>query len=462
MSDYQAFLAAKSQAGAASGFEPTWMPDFLFGFQQYMAAWAIRMGRSALLEDCGLGKTVQSHVWAQNVYRHTGKPVLLLTRLGVAGQQRDEAAKFGIDAGVSRAGKLPAPVTITNYEQMGKFDQHRLGGVVCDESSAIKSLDGATRAAVTEFLRTVPYRLLCTATPSPNDHTELGTSSEALGYLGYQDMIARFFTNKERSSASRGGRWRPGTGEEWRFRGHAEQPFWRWVASWARAARKPSDLGFPDEGFALPPLEVRRHVVNAVTGQPGTLFDVPVTGRAAELEEAKRTVAERCEMSAGLLAGADHGIAWCHYNGEAERLVSLIDGAVEVAGADPAEVKEERLAAFARGEIRVLVTKPRIASWGLNYQNCHRMTYFPDHSYEAMYQAVRRCWRFGQQHPVTVDMITTTGAANVLRNLERKAAQADRMFTALTACMREAVEAQPRDSYDQRPEVPAWASLTSA
>lgn len=457
MTSYADFLASKAQFGNASGFEPLWMPDQMFLFQSFLTDWSIRMGRSGLFEDCGTGKSLQELTWAQNVYLHTGKPALLLTRLGVAGQMQDEARKFGIDAEISRNGKLPAPVTITNYEQLGKFDPALVGGTVCDESSAIKSQDAAIRAAVTEFMRTQPYRLLGTATPMPNDNSELGTSSEALGYLGHMDMLARFFTNKDKTSKAMGGRWRSRAGDEWRFKGHAEQPFWRWVASWARAMRKPSDLGFSDEGFDLPPLTTRTHVVKARTAKEGTLFDVPAVGLAEEREEAKRTITERCEMAAALLEDASPGIAWAHYNSESELLAKLINGAVEVTGSDPAEVKEERLAAFARGEIRVLVTKPRIASWGLNYQNCNRMTYFPDHSFEARYQAIRRCWRFGQAEPVTVDDITTRGGERVLANLERKAAQADRMFCALTEHMREAQAVERAQSYDQEAEVPRWA-----
>jgi hypothetical protein len=373
----------------------------------------------------------------------------------VTGQMETEAARFGVDAEISRDGTLPAGITVTNYERLERFDPAALGGVICDESSAIKAYDGARRALVSEFLRTVPYRLLATATAAPNDYTELGTSSEALGALGYMDMLSMFFTNKDKTSKAMGGRWRSSAGEQWRFKGHAEEPFWRWVSSWARAMRRPSDLGFDDGAFILPPLETRQHIVEARTVKDGTLFDVPAIGLHEEREESRRTITERCEQAAALLADASPGIAWCHLNDEG-KLLARLTGGEEVAGSDPAEAKEEKLAAFGRGEFRVLVTKPRIASWGLNYQNCHRMTYFTDHSYEAMYQAVRRCWRFGQQHPVTVDVVTTAGGARVLANLERKAAQADRMFAALTAHMRDALAVRAPDSYDEKATVPPW------
>jgi len=460
VSSYADFLASKAQQADGHGFEPAWMPGFLFPFQAFLTEWGVRQGRAALLIDCGMGKSPQSLVWAQNVHQHTGKPVLLLTPLGVTGQMAAEARKFGVDAAISRDGTIPAPVTITNYEQLEKFNRDDFGGVVCDESSCIKAFAGVRRAMVTEFLRTVPYRLLATATAAPNDYPELGTSSEALGYLGHMDMLARFFTNKDKTSKAMGGRWRSRAGDEWRFKGHAEDAFWKWVSSWARAARKPSDLGpgFSDDGFVLPPLETRRHLVAARTVQEGTLFDVPAQGLSEEREEARRTIHERCEKAAELLADARPGIAWCQLNDEGDLLTKLIDGAVQVSGSDPVEVKEENLAAFARGEIRVLVTKPKIASWGLNYQNCHRMTYMIDHSFERYYQAVRRCWRFGQTEPVTVDVITTKGSERVFANLERKAEQASRMFSSLTSHMRDAQVIQRAVTYDKKAEVPSWMS----
>lgn len=450
---YAELLGRRAQLDGMAGFEPLWMPDFLFSFQQHLAKWSICQGRGALLADCGLGKSPMALTWAQNVYLHTGRPVLLLTPLGVTSQMCEEAAKFGIEAGISRRGEIPAPVTVTNYERLHHFDQDRFRGTVCDESSVLKSFDGKRRALVTDFLRKMPYRLLATATAAPNDYAELGTSSEALGYLGHVDMLSRFFT--------RDPQWRvQGHGAPWRFKGHASDPFWRWVASWARAMRRPSDLGFPDDGFALPPLEYRQHVVEpGMPSDDGALFDVPATGLREEREELKRSLRERCEKAAELLADASPGIAWCQLNAEGDLLSQMIPGAVQVSGADDPDVKEERLAAFGRGEIRVLVTKGAIAAHGLNWQNCHRMTYFPgDHSYERHYQAVRRCWRFGQQHPVTVDMITTPGGSRALDSLQRKAVQADRMFDALVGHMRDATPVSRTEAYELEVEIPAWAA----
>lgn len=457
VADYAAFIERKAQLAGDAGFEPLWLPDFLFPFQQAMCDWAIRKGRGALFEDCGLGKGIQELVWSQNVHKHTGKPVLLLTPLAVGPQIEAEAERFGIEAAVSRDGKPSAPVTITNYERLHLFSRDDYAGVACDESSIIKDFDGVRRQMVTEFLRTMPYRLLATATAAPNDHTELGTSSEALGYLGHMDMLSRFFTNKKSTARSMGGKWRT-PGQEWRFRGHAEVPFWRWVASWARALRRPSDLGFSDDGFVLPPLGYRQHVTEAAVPLEGTLFDVPASGLHEERAEMRRTITERCETAAALLADADPGIAWCHLNAEADLLERLIPGAVQVSGSDSPEEKEAKLTAFTRGEIRVLVTKPKIGAWGLNWQHCHRMTYFADYSFESFYQAVRRCWRFGQQHPVTVDVITTTGGLNALKATQRKAEQADRMFAALVEHMRDALAVDRAEAFGQDVEVPSWAA----
>lgn len=451
---YADFLERKTQMGSDAGFDPSYLPDFLYPFQRDLVQWAVLKGRAALFADCGLGKTPMQLVWAENVRRHTGRPVLLLTPLAVSYQTEIEAEKFGIDAAVSRNGKVDAPITITNYGRLHLFDQSQFGGCVCDESSAIKAFDGVRRALVTEFMRRMEYRLLCTATAAPNDYVELGTSSEALGYLGYMDMLSRFFVNNLNNSASR----YRGKEASWRFKGHATQPFWRWVSSWARAMRKPSDLGYDDTGFNLPPLEHRSHVVQARELKDGQLFDMPAIGLREEREEARRTLIERCELAAELLNTADPGVAWCQLNAEGDLLTKLIDGAIQVSGADSPERKEDALLAFSRGEVRVLVTKPAIGAWGLNWQHCNHMTFFPSHSYEQYYQAVRRCWRFGQTRPVLVDIVTTEGVANALHSLERKADQADRMFGELVLHMQQALELQRTDTYDQPVEVPAWAT----
>lgn len=450
---YASFIERKAQLDAADGFAPEVMPEYLFDFQAELVDWAVRQGRGAIFADCGLGKTPMQLAWAENVYRHTGRPVLIVTPLAVSFQVEAEAAKFGMEAHISRDGTVPGPLTVTNYDRLHHFEPNDFAGVVCDESSAIKSYDGERRKLVTEFLRKMRYRLLCTATAAPNDYIELGTSSEALGYLGYMDMLGRFFVNDQ--NTSRGVRhW--GGGGKFRFKGHAEEPFWRWVSSWARAMRRPSDYGFSDDGFDLPPLELRQHVVEARVARDGALFDMPAVGLREEREELRRTLNERCERAADLLAGAESAVAWCHLNAESALLTKLIDGAVEVSGTDHPDAKEEALRAFSCGEIRVLVTKPAIGAWGLNWQHCNRTTFFPSHSYEQYYQAVRRFWRFGQTNPVRVDVVTTEGGAGALRNLQRKAEQADRMFDALVAHMRDALSVRRDLEFDKPVEVPSW------
>jgi hypothetical protein len=452
---YAAFLAGKAQLDGDHGFDPLWLPEFLFPFQRDLVTWAVRKGRAAILADCGLGKTPAQLVWAENVRRHTGKPVLILTPLAVSFQTQREADKFGIDAAISRDGRCPGGITITNYERLHHFNRNAFGGVVCDEASILKSFDGTMRTSITAFMRHLPYRLLCTATAAPNDFVELGTLSEALGYLGQMDMLNRFFKNDRNSSAV--GRYH-GEQAQWRLKGHAEEPFWRWVCSWARALRKPSDLGFSDDGFALPPLVRREHRVQAARPPSGMLFDLPAVGLDEQRDEQRRSLDERCATARDILADANSAVAWCQLNAEGDLLEKMIPGAVQIRGGDAVEQKEEALLAFARGDVRVLVSKPSITAHGLNWQHCHRMTYFPDHSYERWYQAVRRSWRFGQQFPVEVDVVTTQGGEHIMASLERKAEQADRMFDALVAHMRDALSIARGQTATIPTEVPAWLS----
>lgn len=451
--DYAAFLQRKAQLDGDTGSNPVFMPDVLFPFQEALVTWAVRKGRAALFCDCGMGKSLMELVWAQNVYQHTGKPVLILTPLAVAQQFVREGEKFGIDVARSIAGERDAPIVVTNYERLHLFDPDQFGGVACDESSILKSFDGVRKAEITEFMRTLPYRLLGTATAAPNDHTELGTSSEALGELGYMDMLSRFFTNRQNTSKAR----RQWAGAEWRFKGHAEQGFWRWVASWARAMRRPSDLGFDDAGFDLPPLHVNEHVITARKPAAGMLFDVPAVTFREEREERSRTIPERCEQVAALVNDTgEPAVVWCHLNAEGDLLEKLIPDAKQVSGADSDDAKESTFGAFSSGDLRVLITKPKIGAWGLNWQHASHMTFFPSHSYEQYYQAVRRMWRFGQQSPVTVDIVETEGESRIQKNLLRKSEQADRMFSELVAHMRDELTIVRTEAFDTNMEVPTW------
>ena len=453
---YHKFIEAKTQLGQQSGFSPLWMPEFLFPFQQSLVEWALLKGRAAIFADCGLGKTPMQLVWAQNIVQHENKPVLILTPLAVSAQTVREGDKFGIQVEQSRNGKFhsQSKLIVTNYEQLHHFDRTAFAGCVCDESGILKSFDGTYRKEITEFMRKMKYRLLCTATASPNDHIELGTHSEALGELGYMDMLNRFFKNDSNNSAP--GR-KYGEVVKWRFKGYAELPFWRWVSSWARAIRKPSDLGFDDNGFILPPLVEKQYLVETNTIAEGFLFSLPATDIREQREERKRTIQERCEKVLSLVtAQKGQSLIWCHLNNEGDLLENIIPNAVQVKGGDSDEFKEETFLAFAMGEIRDLVTKPKIGAWGLNFQNCHHETFFPSHSFEQYYQGVRRCWRFGQKQSVYIDVVTTEGEKAVLANMQRKSKQADQMFAALVSEMNNAIKIARGTDHNTPTELPSW------
>lgn len=457
--DYQEYLSAKAQLGGNHGFAPVSMPDYLFDFQQALVEWALLKGRAAIFADCGLGKTPMELVWADNIVRKTNKNVLIVTALAVSAQMAQEAEKFHVEVNRSHDGAQNKGITITNYEQLHKFDPGDYVGMVCDESSIIKNYNGVRRTEITDFMRKMPYRLLATATAAPNDYLELGTSSEALGYLGHMDMLARFFKNDLNNCAT--GRMH-GELVKWRFKGHAELPFWKWVCSWARAMRKPSDLGFDDSRFILPPLNEEEHLVEVNSLADGMLFALPAVGLKEQREERRRTIDDRCGTVAGLVNGTgEQALVWCHLNEEGDRLERLIPDAVQVSGSDKDEAKEDKLLAFASGQARVLITKPKIAGFGMNFQSCHHVTFFPSHSYEQYYQGVRRCWRFGQTKPVKVDIVTTEGERGVLKNLQRKSVQSDKMFSNLVAEMNASLAIERISQYTKQQEVPSWLSTIS-
>jgi len=452
--DYATFLETKSQLGTDDGFSPANLPAFLFDFQTALVEWSLRKGRAAIFADCGLGKTPMQLAWADQIVRRENKPVLILTPLAVGAQTIAEGEKFGIHCERSDDGKPRGDVTVTNYERLHHFNPNNFAGAVADESSMLKNYDGTRRAIVTEFMKKMPYRLLCTATAAPNDYIELGNSAEALGHLGYVDMLNRFFKN-DQNSAHPNRNW--GDGGKWRFKGHAQEPFWRWVCSWGRALRRPSDLGpFDDARFVLPLLDEREHIVEARAVAEGTLFAFPAQGMREEREEMRRTIQERCEKVASLVARDRTAVCWCNLNPEGDLLEKLIPGAVQVSGSDSLDAKEEKLTAFARGQTRVLVIKPKIGALGLNWQHCTHMTFFPSHSFEQYYQAVRRCWRFGQTRPVVVDTVTTDGAVGIVANLKRKSTQADEMFSRLVEYMNDPMALARQSTFTSPVEVPPW------
>jgi hypothetical protein len=476
---YEEFLERKTQLAEGGGFAPLWMPDFLFDFQRSLVEWALWRGRAAIFADCGLGKTPMQLVWAENVVRYTDRPVLVLTPLAVSRQTLREAEKFGIGARRAFDQTSDARIVVTNYDRLHHLRPEDFSGVVCDESSILKHFTGATQKAVTRFMLKVPYRLLCTATAAPNDYVELGTSSEALGGLGHSDMLSRFFRQTDNKKPSRMNAvkdWRAEQAaikagnnhfgklsfrasqgiQQWRLKGHAEIPFWRWVASWARACRAPSDLGFSDARFVLPELVEREHVVQPRRPAPGMLFTLPAIGLREEREERRRTMAERCELVADLVRHDRPAVIWCHLNVEGDSLVKAIPGSTQVRGADSDEAKEEAYEAFGAGQLRVLVIKPKIGAWGLNWQHCAHVVTFASHSYEQFYQSVRRCWRFGQTRPVVVDIVSTVGEVRVAENMRRKAAAAAEMFTRLVYHMNEAQRIAANHNDSTAVEVPGW------
>lgn len=450
--EYDEFIRNKSQFYGMSGFEPISIPDSMFPFQRFLTEWSIRKGRAAALADTGLGKTFMELVWADNVVRHTNKPVLLLTPLAVSHQTLREAEKFGLGAEVSRDGTVRSKgIVITNYQKLHLFDPNDFGGAVCDESSCIKNSKSATKHLVTEFMRRMEYRLLATATAAPNDYHELGTSSEALGYLGYNDMLTSFF---KQDMAGGGIGW---ARAKYRFRGHAEIPFWKWVASWARACRMPSDLGFSDDGYVLPPLTETEVVLECSRALPGKLFAMPASSLEEQRAERKATIRERCEEACRLAAVHEgSSVIWCNLNDEGNLLEKIVPGGVQVSGAMSDDEKEERLLAFSSGKIKTLITKPKIGCWGMNWQHCNNVVGFPTHSYEQYYQWIRRCWRFGQKNPVSSTLVTTAGERGVLDNLRRKSKQADEMFTALVSYMNDAIDIDRSIAFEKESNVPSW------
>lgn len=368
--DYRAFLDRKSQLGGGSGFSPVFMPACLFDFQRFLVEWAVRRGRAATLADTGLGKTLLELTWAENVARHTVRPVLIMTPLAVSYQTAREAAKFGIEAKVSRDGRITSPITITNYERLHYFNADDFAGASGDEIQAIKAFDGKRRKQVTRFLSKMQFRSLATATPAPNDFVELGTISEALGELTQSEMLSLFFRssdNMRHRLFKEGDYWnRP----KWFFRTHAEIPFWRWVCSWGRAVRKPEDLGFDGSRFVLPPLTTTQYVIDKTFIPPGEMFPVVARTLKEQRQERKWTLRERCEKVAELVDHNEPAVVWCQYNAEGDLLEELIKGSVQVAGRHTDEEKEDRLKAFSFGQVRVLVTKEKIGCLGLNWQHC--------------------------------------------------------------------------------------------
>lgn len=461
MNGYEEFIKRKTPIDVPTGFEPRDI-EFkrpLFGFQSDVVKWSIRRGRSALFEDCGLGKTAQQLAWAHQVAEKGN--VLILAPLSVAEQTVREGDAIGVDiAHISDDAEAQAQIDIgrtihiCNYEKLHRLNPDRYVGCVLDESSILKSYDGKTRTHLIDSFKLTPYKLACTATPAPNDYMELGNHAEFLGVMKREEMLAMFFTHDG------------GNTSQWRLKGHAEDVFWKWLCSWAVNIRRPSDLGYDDGAFKLPPLKMHQHVVESAQKMDGYLFALPASSLQERREARKCSLSERVQKASEIANGNDEQwIAWCNLNSESESLAKCIRGAVEVTGSDSEEYRDKAVRGFLSGEVRVLVSKPSIFGFGLNFQHCHNQLFVGlSDSYEQFYQAVRRCWRFGQKNEVNAHLVISNLEGAVLANLQRKESDAARMAENMVKHMAEIssreIRGVRRDSTAYNPNVkiklPSW------
>jgi len=421
--DYKQFLEQKKHTIGDFGFEPNYMPDMAFDFQKFIINKAIRKGRMAIFADTGLGKTLIQLALAQNIINHTNKNVLILTPLAVAFQFLLEAEKMGIDdIEYSKDGKFTKKIVICNYERLHYFNETDFVGFILDESSILKNFDGKTKWKVTTFAKKIPYRFLSTATPAPNDYIEFGTSSEVLGYLPYMDMLTRFFGNNENNVRPQD------IGTKWYLKPHAQQSFFSWINQWSLSVKKPSDIGnFNDDRYVLPKLIENKIFVkneqNWIINNQIMMFNGIAKTMSEVREEQKGTIKERCEKAVQL-AENKTSVYWCNFNDEGDLLNELDKEAYQLKGGMSIEKKEDILLNFISGDIKRIITKPKISSFGLNLQHCNHTVYFPTWSYEQYYQSIRRFWRFGQKNDVTVELILSDGQKRVLDTLDYKAGKA--------------------------------------
>lgn len=431
--EYLEFLDSKKHSIGNFGFNANFIPDCAFDFQKYVIEKSVKKGRVAVFLDTGLGKTLVQLSIAKNIVNHTNKKALILTPLAVGFQFIKEAKDRNItdDIEISKDGKHTKKIVVCNYERLHYFNESDFECVILDESSILKNFDGKIKNSITSFIKKIPYRFLSTATPSPNDFIELGTSSEALGYMGYMDMLGKFFKNNQNSVDSNN----RNIGEKFYLKPHAENNFFAWVNQWSIMAKMPSDLGFSDERYKLPELIINKHVVKNqslidVNGQ--IQMFTPIAKSMTEVRhEQKQTEDKRCEKAIEL-ASNKTSVYWCNTNNESKILKSNDKNAVEIIGSQSIDKKEEILMAFANGEIERLITKAKMTSMGLNWQHCNHSVFFPTWSYEQYYQAIRRFWRFGQKNDVTIDMVISDGQTRVLEALEQKTQKAIQLHKNLT------------------------------
>jgi superfamily II DNA or RNA helicase len=427
-SEYADFLHCKSLRVPPCGLiEIPKLHDTLFDWQRVIVEWALRRGRAAIFADCGMGKTFIELEWA----RHIPGDVLILAPLAVAQQTVREGEHFAIQVEYHRTEANHHGITITNYEMMQHFDLERYAGIVLDESSILKSMDGKTRTRLIEAFRDTPYRLACTATPAPNDYMELGNHSEFLGVMTRAEMLSMFFVHDG------------GETQQWRLKGHAQNDFWKWMASWSVMLRKPSDIGFSDDAYDLPPLEMHEHILNLARPVEGQLFAMEALSLQDRIAARRSSLTERVEACAEMVNDStDTWVIWCNLNAESDALAKAIPHAIEIRGSDSIEDKEFALNAFSSGEARVLVTKASMTGHGLNWQHCHKQAFVGlSDSWEEFYQAVRRCWRFGQKSPVDVHLIVSDAEGAILKNIKAKEAAAAEMADNLVTHMRSEMRA---------------------
>lgn len=444
MNDYQLFLERKKHSVMNYGIEPNFIPEKAFDFQKYITQYLILKGRAAGFLDTGLGKTLIELSIAQNYIQATNKPVLIICPLAVAFQFIKEAEKFQIDdVSYSKDGKYKTKIVICNYERLHLFNPHDYDCVICDESSILKNFKGQIKGEVTAFLKKIKYRYLFTATPSPNDFIELGTSSEALGYLGYTDMLGKFFTNNEDTISPQN------IGTEWVLKGHATESFFKWVSTWSISMRKPSDLNFDDSSHVLPELITNYHSIkndnNMVLNGQILMFNMAARRQSEVQAENKQTIEKRCEKAVELASTHDTSVYWCNLNPEGDLIQKLDKGSYQISGSMDLDQKEELLLGFFSGDIKKLVTKAKMTAFGLNWQHCNHTVFFPTWSYEQYYQAVRRFYRFGQKRDVTVDMVYSDGQKRVLDSLQVKIIKANQLFSKLNSSINSEFEIKPSE-----------------
>jgi hypothetical protein len=447
---YEDFLLKKEFISVDAGFdgEGMWLPEAIKPFQRDCVEYACRRGRSALFADTGLGKTLMQLSWAHRVAQYTKKPVLVLAPLCVAQQTVREGIKFGIKSRYMRhMESCEELIHITNYEMLKNFDPANYSGIVLDESSILKGMNGKLRKYITDFAVSIPYRLSCTATPSPNDFMELGTQSEFLGIMSQTEMLATFFIHDGSDTS------------KWRLKGHARKKFWEWLATWAIVIRTPADLGYEDDGYDLPKLHIIEHVIE--TEATNGLF-IDIAQGLQDRNKARRdSVDLRAEKAAEIMRDWDCGIAWCNLNDESQLITNLVDGCYEVTGSMDHDKKEQVLIGFSDGDISKISTKPKIAGFGLNWQHCNKMLFLGlSDSWEAFYQAVRRCYRFGQDKEVFVHVVISDREGAVLSNIKRKREQDEQMRAEMQLIMGDLVRANIKKSTVEKAEYKPTVKLT--